>query len=214
MLNSKKLTELLTENEHPQFYPRMFIMSPNGTLIAYRKQADVKMLRDQAALISLAWKEEDMKLKMEHSEATTEQEPTNEPVLQTLTIESENNNILVRAIQPNLLLVVIGGVPPSRKVGFKITPETVGGQRYPSPALPDNVSTPSPERVPPQGGSPRGGYSASTSSPKAASVMSDREKDMKLGLLHIQRKKLDAISDYIKNEFDKAHFVMPEESFR
>ncbi|KAF2438136.1 hypothetical protein P171DRAFT_437213 [Karstenula rhodostoma CBS 690.94] len=187
MLNALKLSELLNKNTHPNLYPRLFVMSPNGTLMAYTTPIDIRDLRDQAALISMAWKDHAAKL----PSPATDSSP---PQLETVTIETANNNIIARAIQPSLLLVLVGGVPPSRKAVFKITPEARGEARYP-----------------PDGGDD--GADAVVGSGKAASVlstMSTREKDVKGGALHIQRKKIDALTEYLRKDFDAKGFVMPD----
>ncbi|KAJ4349489.1 uncharacterized protein N0V89_008105 [Didymosphaeria variabile] len=189
MLNALKLSELLNKNTHPSLYPRLFVMSPNGTLMAYTTPIDIRDLRDQAALISMAWKD--------HVSKLAESSPDARPELETLTIETANNNIIARAIQPSLLLVLVGGVPPSRKDVFKITPEAKGEARYPPLDAGDDGAEPV------------------IGSGKAASVlstMSSREKDVKGGALHIQRKKIDALTDYLRADFEKKGFVMPDDA--
>jgi hypothetical protein len=42
--------------------------------------------------------------------------------------------------------------------------------------------------------------------------LTEKEKDVKLGVLHIQRKKLDALTEYVRSEFDVKGFVMPDDS--
>lgn len=41
--------------------------------------------------------------------------------------------------------------------------------------------------------------------------MSQRDKDIKLGALHIQRKKLDAMTKFIRDDFNSKGFVMPDD---
>ncbi|KAJ4299016.1 hypothetical protein N0V90_004260 [Kalmusia sp. IMI 367209] len=164
-------------------------MSPNGTLMAYTTPIDIRDLRDQAALISMAWKDHSSQLK-----STTSPDAT----LETLTIETANNNIIARAIQPSLLLVLVGGVPPSRKEVFKITPEARGDARYPPFDASEDVPT-----------SPKGGAGKA---PSVLSTMSSRERDVKGGVLHIQRKKIDALTGYLRRDFDAKGFVMPDDS--
>ncbi|OCL03588.1 hypothetical protein AOQ84DRAFT_302517 [Glonium stellatum] len=228
MLNAKKLSELLAKNVDPKLYPRMFVMSPNGTLLAYSTPVDIKELRDQAALISMVWKEHEAIMQAKASKGKGNDEPgssqqvtsSTEPLLETLTIEFENNNLIVRAIQPKLLLILVGGVPPGRKASFKITPEAYGDSRYPASGSSNSaqgssaaVTASAPSSQP---GSPS--ESDATNSPTrtatsvAGSHMSQREKDMKLGILHIQRKKLDAMTRFIRSDFDSKGFVMPDDS--
>lgn len=166
----------------------------------------------------MAWKEHEINLRTKQGKDGVDENQSSSKGLETLTIEFQHNNIIVRAIQPTLLLVLIGGVPPSRRSVFKITPEAYGGSRYP----PGD----GPESDVPSTSEPAGGESsAETSLPtgedngsgkkKAASIMStmsQREKDMKIGALHIQRKKIDALTEFIRAEFDLKGFVMPDDS--
>lgn len=167
-------------------------MSPNGTLMAYTTPIDIRELRDQAALISMAWKDHSSKL----SSTTDTDSP---PILETLTIETANNNIIARAIQPSLLLVLVGSVPPTRKEVFKITPEAHGAARYPS--------IPSGEE-----GEEAAVIGSGGKAPSVLSTMSSRERDVKGGALHIQRKKIDALTEYLRKDFDAKGFVMPDDS--
>lgn len=182
------------------------VMSPNGTLMAYSTPVDIKELRDQAALISMAWKEQEALRKQQSDNSNTVQPP-----LETLTIETQHNNIITRAIQPSLLLVLVGAVPPFRKPIFKITPEGRGDARYPATDLPEEPpGRPSPEAD----SSPESDETAVTKkkAPSILSTMSQREKDIKIGALHIQRKKIDALTDFIRADFDARGFVMPDDS--
>ncbi|KAF2092188.1 hypothetical protein K490DRAFT_31034 [Saccharata proteae CBS 121410] len=204
MLNAKKLSDLLAKNVDPRLYPRMFVMSPNGTLLAYSTPANIKELRDQAALVSMAWKENETAIDAKQDD--DHDEPPQQ--LETLTVEFDNNNLIVRAIQPKLLLVLVGGVPPGRKLPFKVTPEVHGSARYPTaPAVQsaeDASEADSTKDLSEGIGSPR--------APSiAASNMSQRERDMKMGALHIQRKKLDALTRFIRRDFDAKGFVMPDD---
>src|ERR1700712_320534 len=95
------------------------VMSPNATLLAYTGPSNIKELRDQAALISILWREAEHDNKKQHPNLQNA-DLTSSAVLQpdsleTLTIESEKSNIIVRAIQPRLLLVLVGGRPPNRE---------------------------------------------------------------------------------------------------
>jgi hypothetical protein len=42
--------------------------------------------------------------------------------------------------------------------------------------------------------------------------MSQRDKDIRLGVLHVQRKRLDALAGYVLNDFEATNFVMPADS--
>ena len=198
-------------------------MSPNGTLLAYSTPVDIKDLRDQAALISMAWKEHEAALHAKagkgsiHSGAGQSEDSSNASLLETLTIEFQHNNVIVRAIQSNILLVVVGGVPPSRKRAFNITAEAYGDPRYP-PADVQETQQPTiqQDEEPSLAGSssPAGTESSTMKRPSsiAPSHMSQREKDIKVGVLHIQRKKVDAMTDFIRRDFNARGFVMPDDS--
>ena len=112
------------------------------------------------------------------------------PPLETLTIEAETCNILIRSLQPELLFVLIGELPPNKVQQFKITAEGYGDPRY--PAL-ENADT----------------STSTLKTPSIKSSMSQREKDVRLGALHVQRKRLDALTDYLQRDFKDSGFVMP-----
>lgn len=186
------------------------LMSPNGNLLAYSTPVNIKELRDQAALISAAWKEHcvgrqtqstpDPRKDSARDESEAAHNSGLKPALETLTIEAENCNILIRALQPELLFVLIGELPPNKSQQFKITAEGHGDPRY--PALEGSDTRPS---------TPTAAQSASgrLKAPSIRSSMSQREADIKLGVLHVQRKRLDALTDYIQRDFKDSGFVMP-----
>lgn len=202
-------------------------MSPNGNLLAYSTPVNIKELRDQAALVSAAWKEN---CSGRHTQsapdprkdsARSEREPsaaslanTLKPALQTLTIESEHCNILIRSLQPELLFVMIGEIPPNKTQVFRITPEGKGDPRYPASEESDSLSGPSAR--PSQNTSLANSSttltaegSGRTKAPSIMSTVSQRERDVKLGALHVQRKRLDALTAYINKDFEASGFVMP-----
>jgi len=185
------------------------VMSPNGTLMAYSTPVDIKELRDQAALVSMAWKEQESHLAQQRSQQDVED---SQPPLETLTIETQHNNIIVRAIQRSLLLVLVGGVPPARRKVFRITPEVKGSGRWPVEIGEGGEGRGKSATL--SGDSPAAGGNAGTTlkAPSILSTMSQREKDVKTGALHIQRKKLDALTDFIRKDFEAKGFVMPDDS--
>ena len=85
-------------------------MSPNGTLLAYSKPVQTKELRDQAALISMTWKDHCQGRQKPSVRNGTTQDHSLKPALKTLTIETPDCNIIVRLLQPELLLVLIGRI--------------------------------------------------------------------------------------------------------
>jgi hypothetical protein len=208
-------------------------MSPNGTLIAYSVPVDIKDLRDQAALISMAWKEHEASIDARFSQDQNPQPETaqssislSKPTLETLTIEFEANNLIVRALQPKILLVLVGAVPPGRDATFKITPEAHGDPRYPPsgpPGITQGAQDTTSAHIKGKGVSDPAKEDTTSdieaaNSPKpsivsnASSHMSVRDKDLRSGALHIQRKKIDAMTEYIRRDFDSRGFVMPPDS--
>jgi hypothetical protein len=194
-------------------------MSPNGTLMAYSTPVDIKELRDQAALVSMVWKEQTEALQAKRMQEQTSDASDAPRSLETLTIEFDTNNIIVRALQPALLLVLVGGVPPNRKKEFKMTAEVHGDPRYPKAddaeelqGLPANHGASQVDSI---DGSLQLGQADAPDKSKAASVMShmsQKEKDLKAGVLHIHRKKIDGLTEYIRKEFDSAGFTMPDDT--
>jgi hypothetical protein len=186
------------------------LMSPNGNLLAYSTPVNIKELRDQAALISTAWKEHcigrqtqsipDPKRDSAREDAEAARRGGLKPALETLIIEAENCNILVRSLQPELLFVLIGELPPNKIQRFKITAEGFGENRYPAIGSPDVQTS---ALAAPQGAAGK------LKAPSISSSMSQREKDVRLGVLHIQRKRLDALTEYIQKDFADSGFVMP-----
>jgi hypothetical protein len=199
-------------------------MSPNGTLLAYSTPVDIKELRDQAALISIAWKEHCQgrqkpyvrkdSARNDHSAATTASQSSKSP-LKTLTIQSRDCNILVRLLQPELLLVLVGNIPPKKSQTFKINAEGNGDPRYPpidafpsrpgssSNLLQGDAATDDPARTV---------LSGKGKTPSLMSNMSQREKDIRHGVLHVQRKRLDALADYALRDFESTGFIMPADA--
>jgi len=200
-------------------------MSPNGTLLAYSTPVDIKELRDQAALISIAWKEECQgrqkpPLPEHRKDSTRNDNSTNtsqslKPALRTLTIQSRDCNILVRLLQPELLLILVGNIPPKKSQTFKINAEGYGDPRYPS--IDPTPSRPGSSSNLLQGDAPADSEAPASTvikgkPPSLRSNMSQRDMDIRLGVLHVQRKRLDALADYALRDFESTGFVMPADS--
>ncbi|KAI8931569.1 hypothetical protein NX059_011224 [Plenodomus lindquistii] len=218
MINIAKVSEWLTQNANEQLYPRLFLMSPNGTLLAYSKPVDIKELRDQAALISMVWKDNCAGREKLPLRTDSAQESHLKPALKTLTVETEDCNIIVRFLQPELLLVLVGTIPPSRRQRFRITAEGYDDSRYPET---DGLSSRpgSSSRLVQIDGAAESSANLSgersLAKGKAASIasnMSQRERDIRTGTLHVQRKRLDALADYVLRDFEDTGFVMPADS--
>jgi len=191
MLNAKAVSELLTRNRDDRLCKQWLLMTPNGTLLAHSQPTDMKDLRKQVARTALTWQE--YEAQTNSSSRGSEQAlslPDDVSALHTLIIESETSNVLVRALQRQLLLVLEGGVPP-RKSTFepRITAEDVDGK-----PLHDNLPADSAR------GSP-------ISSDPATSV-----SNASTNVLGLHRKKLDAMAAAITADFEQTGFKMPEES--
>jgi hypothetical protein len=205
------------------------LMSPNGTLLAYSTPVDIKELRDQAALISIAWKEhchgrqkppapghrKDSARNDNSATATASQ--ALQPALRTLTIQSQNCNILVRLLQPELLLILVGNIPPKKSQTFRINAEGYGDPRY--PPIDVSLSRPGSSSNFMQGDAAGDQFrlagpdgSGKGKAPSIMSNMSQREKDIRNGVLHVQRKRLDALADYALRDFESTGFIMPADS--
>jgi hypothetical protein len=193
MLNVKGLTELLTQNRDDKLCKRWWLMTPNGTLLAYSQPANTRDLRNQAAMVALSWQEHEIaKVHEEHDEDDEDHDPAEfMDRVRALTIEGDTCNVIATRLQPHMLLVLEGGVPPRRQ-GFepKTTVESIDDDQYPpdDPAL-ANI--------------PR---NASISS-RASSTMGNAA----VGVLRLQRKKLEALANAIIDEFERTGFEMPEE---
>ncbi|TKA80263.1 hypothetical protein B0A55_03039 [Friedmanniomyces simplex] len=109
MLNAKALSELLSKNSDERLCKRWYLMTPNGTLLAHTQPTSARELRQQVAMVALSWQEQQQPSSTELDEASRKRD------LYTLLIESDVHNILVRKIQPQLLLVLEGGVPPRKR---------------------------------------------------------------------------------------------------
>ena len=190
MLNAKALTELLSNNSDERLCKRWSIMTPNGTLLAYSQPTDIRELRKQAAIAALSWQEHQEPSRRDSTDPEGESgEITMPGLLRTLTMESESANVIIRKIQPQLLLVLEGGIPPRRRrFEAHVTPENLSDPPYPS----QNGSTS--ETVP--------GSSAS-------SVAESSRGGASTGVLLLQRRKLDALASAIAQDLEKTGFKMP-----
>lgn len=191
MLNAKALTELLTNNSDERLCKRWFLMTPNGTILAHSQPTNIRDLRTQATMAALSWQEH---LGPARDSEETDPEPAERALprmLRTLTIESATANLIIRSIQSQLLLVLEGGVPPRRRTFEpRVTPEGPSDAPYP-----------------PQDGQNFDAVAGSSASSLAESTTSNAA----LGVLALQRRKLDALASSIVESFDKTGFKMPEE---
>lgn len=193
MLNVKGLSELLTQNADEKLCKRWWIMTPNGTLLAYSQPSIIRDLRRQAAMIALSWQEHEGGAVPESEDEEIEDlgPAAGKEHLKALTIETATSNLIATKLQKQLLLVLEGGVPPRRQ-GFepKTTPEDADSHPYP-PEDPNLANI----------------AKDATVSSRASSTVSSAAT----GILRLERKKLDAMAEAIATEFDSAGFEMPEE---
>lgn len=188
MLNAQAIGELLSKNSDDRLCRNWFLMTPNGTLLANNQTVDTKGLRTQVARAAMRWQE------YQPGESGTEVESNHGPGIQgrihTLIIESETSNILIRPIQPQLLLVLEGGVPP-RKPTFepRITAEGENGEAL--------------------------HHSTGTDSSLSKSVSSKAESSISVapsGVVSLHRKKMEVMASAIAAEFERTGFKMPDQS--
>ncbi|KAF2760225.1 hypothetical protein EJ05DRAFT_474115 [Pseudovirgaria hyperparasitica] len=135
MLEIKALSDFLSRNAHEIYSPVIFVMSPNGTLIAYNTPVeDIKALRSRAAIVSMVWNDRSYLVQQgaSHPNPTEDSDASiSGPELENLTIEAEDANIFACSVQKGLILVMEGVAPPGRKAMWKVTPEVAGAPRYP-----------------------------------------------------------------------------------
>lgn len=182
MLNTKALTDLLSHNRDDRLCKRWYLMTPNGTLLAYSQPTDINDIRKQAAVAAITWQEH------EHQQSTFNgeiREDSEHSPLHVLVVESQTSNIIMRKVQNHLLLVLEGGVPP-RRSGFerRVTAESADGTHQRPPYEDEAVSI----RSDHTGGSKIGA-----------------------NVLKLQRTKLDQLAEAITADFQQTGFRMPEE---
>lgn len=192
MLNSRAINELLSRNSDDRLCKRWYLMTPNGTLLAYSQPVDINDLRKQAAIAAICWQEHQYQDAPGGYEAEFQseiREDVEQNPLHVLTIESETSNIIMRQIQAQLLLVLEGGVPPRRAAFVKsITAEGADGSRL----LPNQKNGSS--------------YATSTTVPD------ENVGKVAANVLKLQRKKLDALADVVLGDFETTGFKMPQGS--
>ncbi|KAK5163872.1 uncharacterized protein LTR77_010266 [Saxophila tyrrhenica] len=192
MLNTRALGEVFKKHSDDRLYKRWYLMTPNGTLLAYRQPADISDLRMNTAKAAIVWQEHQTP---QRSESATEDDTTKASMptlLRTLTVEAESGNTIIRKIQPQMLLVLEGGVPP-RKRTFepRVTPEGPGDAPYPTGAAQQADST--------------------LNSSASSVAESTKSSVVPGGVLGLQRRKLDVLAAMIAQSFEQTAFRMPDE---
>lgn len=187
MLNIKALTELLSHNRDDRLCKTWYVMTINGTLLAHSQSVRINDLRRQAAMAALSWQRYDNsahaadQISDEFDRDSQAEEGMVGTPLRALTIESETSNVIIRKIQPSLLLVLEGGIPPGRvRPTSRFTLESEDGTERSVDANGEDL-----ERA------------------DASKVSSS--------VLQRQRSKLDALSAVIVRDFEHSGFRMPDD---
>ncbi|CZT17169.1 uncharacterized protein RCC_03001 [Ramularia collo-cygni] len=190
MLSTKAVGDLLSHNRDERLCRRWYLITPNGTLLAYSQPTNINDLRKQAAIAAICWQQHESRgsagrLTGEYDEEIAEDAEQNP--LHVLTIESEDANVIMRRVQEHLLLVLEGGVPPRRN-GFerRITAEGVDGSQLRSHQGDGHTDVANPVKAEHDGSS------------VAANV------------LRLQRTKMDALAAILRADFEQTGFKMPD----
>jgi hypothetical protein len=178
----------------------------------------VQKFRSEAALAANAWKEYS-----DASEASDFVNDTGNVVngeLDVLTIEMISGNIIIHAVQPNLLLILVGiNDRKNNKEDFadRFHPEYKGDDRYPStedsptsiaflgPTTQDKSGTATPKM-----GSPPSEGLQRTLSHRSVAGSAVSKHEHSLAILNFQRTKLDGLITWFKQQLDVREFVFKE----
>lgn len=190
MLSTKAISDLLSHNRDERLCKRWYLITPNGTLLAYSQPTNINDLRKQAAIAAICWQQHERgdptgRFDGDYDEEIAEDEE--QSPLQVLIIESEDANVIMRRIQDQLLLVLEGGVPP-RRFGFdrRITAEGADGS----------------QRRPHQGDGHTDVANVVKAEHEGSSVASN--------VLRLQRTKMDALARIVSADFEQTGFRMPD----
>jgi len=199
MLNVKAVTDLLSYNRDNRLCKSWYLMTPNGTLLAYSRPVHINKLRRQAALAALLWQEHDRTSAASADpfprdfDEELREDATDRSPLALLILESSTANVLLQRIQTSLLLVLEGGVPLGTRSEdwSRITTQTLDKQHKVTESS-ANVATKAeePEQDPNSG--------------EHAGVVND--------VLQMQRKKLDALATIMIQDFEQSGFQMPDDA--
>ena len=193
MLNTRSLTDLFSQNSDERLCKRWYLVTCNGTLLANSQPTDVRELRKQVAMVIMSWQEQQAAVAQQPNEPDSSLDESDQPGrLQALTMEMDNANVIAYKLQPQLILVLEGGVPP-RRPGFeaKVTAEGPDDDTYPA----DDVSAAGPNL----------GTSVSSKTPSTGT-------NAAVSVLRLQRKKLEAMANAIMDDFERTGFKMPDEA--
>ena len=152
-------------------------------------------------MVSAVWKEHEQGRR--NDSASINVSNADSRALATVTVQTENVNIVIRSLQPKMLFVLVGGVPPGTRQPFKEVAEFTGDPRFPSEeAGSDAMNEPS----------ANGPQPSSQISPTPQDEHVPSQEDMRLGALHLQRKKADSMAETIIEHFGLRDFEMPDDS--
>lgn len=197
MLNTKALSTLFTANSDARLCKRWYLITPNGTLLAYSQPTDTKDLRTHVVMVAMSWQEHSTFTASSGSDDgdgdLREMKPQHSQ-LRTLTIETPDSNVLVRQIQPQLLLVLEGGVPPRRR-GFEVRQSAEGVDGEPLRRVQQDQSL----------------LEQPDLDSSASSIAESSASSTSRAVMDLHRKKLEAMASAIADDFEQTGFVMPEE---
>ncbi|KAF2670634.1 hypothetical protein BT63DRAFT_243632 [Microthyrium microscopicum] len=231
MLDSRRLNDWLQTNVEYPVIDHFLLITTSGDLLAYPRPTDIKQYRDEAALVVKAWKDSDQLLMNKYNRKLPSTRNRSAHIadkeLQALTISAQKGNIIVYAIQPRLLLVLVGAkTPPSNSTEVEFIHEAKGEARYPprsdephlhvldfsSPEM-DLPATPPAQfgnQIDTQLDPGSQGQSPSATPPyEEPNPMSISQQSLNipieqqhLGILHLQRSKLERMADHLAKEMD------------
>lgn len=206
MLNARALSDLLTSNRDGRLFKGWYLMTTNGTLIAYSHADSITDLRRQAALSAVTWQEESEPNHRSTTSNPTAKNPPPTSLPRCVIIENEPGNTLIRYLFQNLLLVLEGGVPP-RRAGFERRVTVLDDHDAaadPTRLLP--LQHASRDTTPDPGSSP---VSTGGSSTAGGGGSSSGSSGVGARVLRMQRVKLEALAEEVLREIRAQKFEMP-----
>jgi len=115
MINTKAVNDWLQQNTVFPIVDHFLLITTKAELLGYSHPKDIRQFRSEAALLVKAWKDYDQALISKYQADMSPGSPGSpgtpiliEPDLSALTIEMKSGSAIVLAIQPRLLLVLVG----------------------------------------------------------------------------------------------------------
>lgn len=166
-------------------------MTINGSLLAYTTPTEIKSLRNQAAIVSLTWKEQhglrlNVDVSRPHSPSPLDMYSPQTFAIpdQTMIVEMDKCNLIARCLSSRILLVMEGGVPPNHKAEPKVTLLEPASAPTSQNSTADTETQDNLPAKQPAAGQPS-------------------------GLLNVHREKFDAVAMVIEAQLAKSGFQMP-----